>query len=167
MADYRLKCVVDANLLIDLEFGRILIDFFKLPFIFITPREIFAELQTIDTTILARLGLRKSKTMDYQDLEAIRLRAIYRKTSFNDLLTLVTAKANGAMLLTGDRYLRIAAIQEKVLTHGTLWVLDEMVRLNIISPQQAAKALRLMLDNNRRLPIDECTVRFNEWLPNS
>ena len=62
----------------------------------------------------------------------------------------------GASLLTGDRHLRAAAEQEGVPVHGTLWLLDEMVRLAVVSPRLAAQALERMLERGSRLPLDEC-----------
>ncbi len=68
----------------------------------------------------------------------------------------------GTSLLTGDRHLREAATQEGVAVHGTLWLLDELVRLGTIVPLQAA-ALEHMLAHGRRLPQDECQKRIERW----
>ncbi len=44
MADYPSRCVVDTGLLIDLYIGKIMVDFFKLPFDFVAPDVIVSEL---------------------------------------------------------------------------------------------------------------------------
>jgi len=84
-------------------------------------------------------------------------------TFVNDLLALVLARALEATLLTGDRHLRRVAAQEGVDVHGTLWVLDEMVRLEVITPPQATQALERMLAQARRLPRAECQRRLRQW----
>jgi hypothetical protein len=59
MADYPLRCVVDTSLLIDLYIGKIMVDFFKLPFIFATPDVIIAELHEPNGKQLIELGLQQ------------------------------------------------------------------------------------------------------------
>jgi uncharacterized protein YacL len=165
MADYPSTVyIVDTNLLLDLCIGEIIVYFFKLSHTFITPDVILAELQTVDPRILIELGLKQSELTGDSILKVIHLRTQYRQLSINDLFALVTAQLMGGTLLTGDGNLRKAAHQEGVLVHGTLWVLDEMVRLAIISGSKAAEALTLMCDNGSRFPQDECNKRLREWL---
>jgi predicted nucleic acid-binding protein len=68
-----------------------------------------------------------------------------------------------AILLTGDRHLTEAANREGVATHGTLWVLDEMVRLGIVARGKAAQALEQMLERGSRLPQAGCEKRLQQW----
>ncbi|MGQ9513005.1 DUF3368 domain-containing protein, partial [Thermodesulfitimonas sp.] len=76
---------------------------------------------------------------------------------------LALAKARGGVLLTGDRYLRKAAEQEKVPVHGTLWILDELIRRHATTPPEAAQALKKMRAKRRRLPRAECERRLKKW----
>src|SRR5450755_5062867 len=46
---------------------------------------------------------------------------------------------------------------------GTLWILDEMVRLEIISSVQAMATLKSMCEQGSRLPQDECDRRLQSW----
>jgi rRNA-processing protein FCF1 len=163
MVDYLSICVVDTSLLIDLYIGNLLVEFFKLPYSFVAPDVIIAELQTPDSKMLLELGLRQSELVGRQVLEVVKLRALYNQPSVNDLFALVTARISNATLLTSDGNLRKVAHQERIPTHGTLWILDEMVRLEVISCIQAAKALKLMCEKGSRLPLDECNKRFREW----
>jgi hypothetical protein len=64
-----------------------------------------------------------------------------------------------SQLLTGDRHLTEAADREGVTAHGTLWLLDEMVRLMVVAPVQAAQALERMLERGSRLARVECQKR--------
>jgi predicted nucleic acid-binding protein len=164
MEDSLSICVVDTNLLIDLYFGKIIVPFFALPYAFIAPDVIIAELKSIDCSILIRLGLQKYELTGKQVQNVLQLRAQHRQLSVNDLFALVTAQSLKAILLTGDKNLRNLAEQNKISTHGTLWVLDEMVTIKVISPLQAAEALKLLCEKGGRLPIDECNYRLKSWL---
>jgi predicted nucleic acid-binding protein len=163
MEDYLPIYVVDTSLLRDLHVGKIIAKLFELPYRFIAPDVILAELQTIDNKMLIKLGLRESELTGQQVLQVFQLREQYKHPSVNDLFALVTAQSLNATLLTGDRNLRRAAELEEVTIHGTLWVLDEMVRLEIISPAQAIEALILMDEKGSRLPQEECDKRLKQW----
>ncbi len=163
MADYPSICVVDTSLLIDLHVGKIIVKLFELPYSFIAPDVIVAELQTIDNKMLLKLGLQESELSGQQVLKVWQLREQYKHPSVNDLFALITAQSINAILLTGDGNLRRAAELEGVPIHGTLWVLDEMVRLEIISLAQATEALNLMREKGSRLPQTECDKRLKNW----
>jgi predicted nucleic acid-binding protein len=144
--------VVDTSIFVDLSAGEVITEFFQLPCSFVTPVAIITELREPSSKLLMELGLQKSNLSEDHVLEATQLNQQYRGPSINDLLTLVLARTLETALLTSDRGLRKAAQQEGILTHGTLWVLDEMVQLEIISQSRAASALKLMLTKKRRLP---------------
>jgi rRNA-processing protein FCF1 len=165
MADYLfLKCVVDTSLLIDLYIGNILAEFFRLPYSFIAPDVILAELQTVESKTLLNLGLLQSELPGHHVLEVLRLRERYHQPSVNDLFALVTARVIKATLLTNDKSLRKAACAEGIEVHGTLWVLDEMVRMEILTAYQAAAGLQLMCLQGSRLPLTACQQRLQCWL---
>jgi rRNA-processing protein FCF1 len=163
MEDSPSICVVDTSLLIDIHFGKIVVPFFTLPYSFVAPDVIIAELKSIDSSMLIKLGLKKCELTGNQIQEVLQFRSRHRQPSVNDLFAFVTARSLRAILLTGDRNLRKLAEQEGILTHGTLWVLDEMIRLKIISPLQTAEALKLICERGSRLPVDECNHRLKNW----
>lgn len=159
----RLKYVVDACLWIDLNFGGITTELFKLPFEIISPDVILEELESCDPDELRRLGVIEA-SLSPEDMEALtRLRITYSKPGLNDLAALTVAKQQNLHLMTGDGDLREAAKVESVKTVGILWVLDMLVEEQIIDPYKAAEALEKMLNNNARLPKAECNKRFNKW----
>ena len=164
MVDYPLRCVVDTSLLIDLYIGKIMVDFFKLPFDFVAPDVIVSELHEPNGKQLMELGLQDRELTGDQILEVILLRKQYRQPSVNDLFALVLARILEATLLTNDGNLRKVAQHEGILTHGTLWVLDEMVQIKIIPPFQAIDALSAMRERGSRFPQDECDKRIRKWL---
>ncbi|HEY77354.1 MAG TPA: DUF3368 domain-containing protein [Thermoflexia bacterium] len=156
-------CVVDANILIDLHVGGVLREAFSLSIRLVAPDVVIGELEVPDGERLLEYGLESQMLSGEQVQEVVRLRARYRAVSANDLSALVLARALQAPLLTGDRHLREAARQEGVAVHGTLWLLDEMVRCGVIVPPRAAEALERMLNRGSRLPWAECQRRTRRW----
>ena len=165
MMDSPPLCVVDANILIDLHTGGLLWEFFRLPFRLVAPDVIIAELHDPNGEMLTEHGLQSETLSGAQVQEVASLVARHRRVSANDLFALVLARTLKAMLLTGDRRLRQIAAQQGVVVHGTLWVLDEMVQLEVIAPPQAAQALEQMLAQGSRLPQAECQRRLRQWRP--
>jgi predicted nucleic acid-binding protein len=163
MQDSPPLCIVDANILIDLHVGGLLQELFRLPFRLAAPDVIIAELDEPDGEALVEYGLESIELVGEQVLEVAELLSRYRSVSTSDLFALVLARTHKATLLTGDRHLTEMATQEGVAVHGILWVLDEMVRLGVVSPVQAAQALRQMLKQGSRLPQTECQKRLRRW----
>ena len=157
---------VDANILIDLHVGGLLRLLFRLPYRFVTPDMVAAELEEPDGEMVVGLGLGQETLSGEQVLENVGLRGIYRGVSAKDVAALLLARDRGITLLTGDRHLRRAAEQEGVPIHGTLWVMDEMLRLGVIKESAAAASLEKMLRRGSRLPIEECRRRLKRWKSN-
>lgn len=124
---------------------------------------IIAELEAPDGESLIRYGLESVELSGEQVSAVIALRADNRRVSVNDLFALVLARHQGVTLLTGDRRLRQLAERQQITVHGTLWILDEMVRLNTASPQLAGTGLTSMLASGSRLPATECLRRLHLW----
>jgi hypothetical protein len=163
MKDSPLLCIVDANILIDLHIGGLLRELFRLPLNLAAPDVIVGELCEPEGEVLVGYGLESVELAGDQVLEVTTLLPRYRSVSTNDLFALFLARTQKATLLTGDRHLSEVAYQEGVTVHGTLWVLDEMVRLGIVASVQAAQALEQMLEQGSRLPRAECQRRLREW----
>jgi predicted nucleic acid-binding protein len=155
--------VVDTGVLIDLHAGGLLKAVFQLPLFLLAPDVLVAELQQPDGNLLLDYGLARIELSGAEVQEVYRLVALYQGPSVNDLFALALAKTLGASLLTGDRHLRAAAEQEGVPVHGTLCLLDEMVRLAVVPPRLAAQALERMLEHGSRLPLNECQERLERW----
>ena len=76
----------------------------------------------------------------------------YRKPSRNDCFALALAKHHQCPLLTGDKDLRAAAENEAVVVMGTVWLLKQLVILQLITADEARTSLTLMKNAGRRLP---------------
>ena len=96
-------------------------------------------------------------------IELAQLRSSHRYLSVIDLASFLLAKSLDAILLTGDSRLYELATTNRLSVHGVLWLLDEMVRLRVLVPDQVAGALRKMLEAGARLPLDECRKRLSDW----
>ena len=48
---------------------------------------------------------------------------------------------------------------------GILWILDELVRLNVTTPGETMNYLKYLMGKNKRLPLDECAKRMKAWEP--
>ncbi|SHJ00209.1 PIN domain-containing protein [Desulfofundulus thermosubterraneus] len=163
MTDFPPTLVVDANIWIDLDAGELLPLIFHLPFRLVSPDVIVAELKKPNGKELVKMGLLSVELGRSQIEEVMRLRSAHRKPGTVDLFALALAKTEGLTLLTGDKNLRVAARKECVTVHGTLWLLEQLVKYRIISVREAAEALAKMITKGSRLPLDECKRCLKRW----
>ena len=163
MRDSPPRYVVDTNVFIDCHRGGLLGAMFALPFRFLAPDVIVEELEAPDGQQLLAWGLHRIASSGDQVVAVADLAAVHRRPSINDLFAFVVAGATGATLLTGDGALREMAESEGMTVHGTLWLLDELVRLDIVRGRQAAEGLERMVASGRRLPESECQPRIQRW----
>jgi predicted nucleic acid-binding protein len=163
MKDSRSRLVVDTSVIIDFIRAGIDENIFRLPFQFVTPDVVLAELENSDSSRLVEFGLISSELDGGQLKEVGFLRQYNIKISFNDICALILASYLNVTLLTGDKNLNKLAQKHNVKVHGTLWVLDELIQLTQLSERQAAIALRQMINSGSRLPEDECNKRLRLW----
>lgn len=164
MATSLSSCVVDTNIIIDLHRGGVLREFFRLPYTIFAPDVIVAELLEPAGKILLDLGLQSMGFSGAEVMRVIELSRNHPEVSINDLFAMQLAEIEGIMLLTGDKRLRRIAEQEHDLqVHGTLWVLDQLIKRKLIPPSEAFNALRRMIQSGSRLPKPECERRIHKW----
>jgi hypothetical protein len=155
--------VTDTNIWIDLENGGILLEVFHLPYQFLIPDFAIRELIHPRWEALEVLGLRSHELPAEQVVELLQLRQIHKSLSMIDLAAFLLAKILEATLITGDWRLNALAISSGLSVHGALWLLDEMVHFTVLTPGQAAVALKRMLEQGARLPAEECSNRLSKW----
>jgi predicted nucleic acid-binding protein len=162
--DSRYRLVTDASILFDAVKGGILHEMFQLPFIFITSDFVaYRELKTPPLSSFEKAGIRIEELSGSQIRMLEEIHISYRNLSVNDISVYILAKDLSVTLVTGDDALRRYAESSGVQVHGILWILDELVRNEIIRKTDAAIALRRMLDHGCRLPKTECDDRFSRW----
>lgn len=149
--------ISDANILIDMETGGLIRPMFQLDATFAVPNTLFEEELRGHHSNLLSHGLRSlelsSKTVEYAD--QLVAKHLASGASINDLLALALAWQEKCPLLSGDTKLRIAAEQEKIEIHGTLWLIGQMHDARVIVARQAAAAYHRMRESGRRLPWEE------------
>jgi len=122
------------------------------------------ELETIDAPTLLSYGFQTVQLSPEEMLSLQNYRTRFKALSVGDLSCLVYAENHNAVIIAGDKNLRALATQKMIEVHGSLWLLDELIELGIITPAKAAAALKLMLENDAWLPLDECEMRMKAWL---
>lgn len=144
--------ISDANILIDLEEGELIEQLFQLPFKFSIPDILFEEELDEQHGYLVDLGLKLKGLSGESMLYGMELTQRYTNPSRNDCFALALAKQENCPLLTGDKALRCAAANEAVMVQGTLWVVEQLVRQQLVSIDQARSAYEKMKQAGRRLP---------------
>ncbi|HJW91816.1 MAG TPA: hypothetical protein VJ436_14360 [Anaerolineales bacterium] len=155
--------VTDTNIWIDLEHGNVLEDVFQLPYQFITPDFARMELLSIECQRLESLGLNFVELRPKLVSKLYQVRDRYRALSVIDLAAFLLAKDLSATLVTGDRRLIELAKSNQLTVHGVIWLLDEVVSLDVLAPVKAAAALQRMIELGARLPQDEYRRRLSIW----
>ena len=157
---YRSLCVTDTNVWIDLEAAGLIELAFQLPLDLQAPDVVVAELVRPAGENLIRQGLKERELTGAEVLEVALLAVRHRRPSRVDLFALALARSEKAVLLTGDRHLREAAEGEGVEVHGTLWLIDLMIRESLLSPEEADRRLQQARDQGRRLPARSQGVHY-------
>lgn len=163
MWEEKQRLVIDTSVCIDIFNGDVLGEVVGLPYVFLLPDVIIAELENPPGVTFTDAGFTASGTAADQMHVVSELSEKYKKPSRNDVFALATAKGKGLPLLTGDKDLRNAAKKEKVEVHGTIWILDRLVEESILPPTAAVDALEKMLAARARLPAKECEERLKRW----
>jgi len=145
--------VSDANVLIDLEEGKITKELFALPYHILIPDVLFEEELKQRHSHLLDFGLEKKSLQSDYVSKVFEFSQRYSRPSKNDLFALCLALQEEAILLTGDRQLCEAADNVNVLHHGTIWLVAQMIEASIISLLQAENAFEEMLSAGSRLPV--------------
>lgn len=156
-----LLLISDANILIDLECADLSKTVFALGYRFGVPDVLFAEELEEQHAHLLALGLETLGLSPEVIANVERLADKYRKPSRNDLFALALALAEQCPLLTGDAALRSAAKKEGADTKGTLWLIEEMIKRDLMSVAEGRAAYELMKSQGRRLPWDEAHARLD------
>ncbi len=162
--------VNDANILIDLLELQLLPQFFALEFEFFTTTLILEELLDEQQLLLKpylEQGILIAEEMTAIDLEAIKaIEKLKPKLSQQDCSAYHQARSKQGTLVTSDNVLRKFALATNIEVHGHLWVLDQMVEQQTLTPLTASQKLTELCDNintQLRLPKAECDQRHQVW----
>lgn len=156
--------ISDANILIDIEEGKIVDKIFSLPYQFITPDILYyEELEDQHSHLIEQGLLLASLTPESVDhLQTIIIN--HAKPSRYDCMALVLAQQEECPLLTGDKDLRLSAEVERVEVKGTIWLVEQLVTEGIITIDNARESYQLMEACDRRLPFPLAYERLNNLI---
>src|SRR5438067_940767 len=159
--------VKDACVLIDLVNGGLLDAWFRLGIETFTTdlviRQVKADLQWKAVSVFIEAGLLRIETLTGEQIERMGRTHADVRLGIEDQSAIFLAIERNAILLTGDRRLRIEAGKHKVDVRGLLWILDELVARSVIPPALAALRLQAMRESGARLPKEECEERLRRW----
>ena len=157
-------CVTDANIWIDLHNADLLDAVFELEHTWRTPDIVVRdEVLTVDRSLLVELGL-DVRTLSGKELNQIAtLNGRYPNPSPKDLAVLVVADVDEGIVVTGDAPLRAVAEAEDATVHGVLWILDQLVDQDVITPVRATAALDAMIQQGSHLPEEHVRERLRRW----
>lgn len=152
--------ISDANILIDLEVCGLTAGFLSLPFEIGVPDFIFFEELQDQHPLLLKYGLKILDGDSDTISDTLKLSSRYKKPKRNDIYALSMAKHRNGVLLTGDMDLRNAAEQEGIVVHGTIWIIEELVKRNMITIGIAKQAYHVLEQSRRRLPFGDAHRRL-------
>lgn len=162
-----LVLISDANVLIDLEVGKIIERIFRLNATVAVPDVLFVEELAVQHAGLVAQGLQVRQLTAEALIQVMIWQALYPKPSRNDLLAFALAWQEGGILLTGDRDLRQAVAAEcnrpdgaPVEIHGTFWIIEQLLANDLITDAESRASVERMKQGKRRLPWD----RFGEHM---
>lgn len=157
----------DTNVWIDFATINRLYLPFKLPYTFLMNEEAISnellQPKGLGASLL-ELGLQSVELTEEEFFLAEELNLKYRKPSIYDCIALAIAKYRGITLLTGDRALRKAAIQEGIEVMGSLKILDLLFDNNLIDATEYLICLEAFKINNGkkiRLPLSALQERMD------
>jgi len=155
--------ISDANIIIDMEVGRLIDAMFRLPFEYATPESLFVQELRATHTDLVERGL-QLETLPPKMIDRVQaLGQQYKGVSSHDLEALVLAKHRDAPLLTGDKKLRLVCLEENIDVRGTLWLVEQLFQSELITANDASAAYDCMVEDGSRLPWDKVERQLNRF----
>lgn len=163
--------VTDACIFIDLLLLDLIQPFFALNIEVHTSLDVFYELNDDQRRTLSEfitLGKLTVHTIHSPDRLAMLEYEFPRSLSEMDCTVLYLAARLEAMVLSSDKVVRNYAKTHSIDYHGMLWIFDQMVSNDCISPTTAiSKLRRLMTSNyiyqNNAILLEEMNKRLKMW----
>ncbi|MCD8435978.1 PIN domain-containing protein [Tenacibaculum dicentrarchi] len=164
-----MKIVInDANILIDLAKLDLLDVFSKLPFDLYTTDFVYEELneeQRSPVSVLHQNGYLKiietEEIIDFQNITELLNSS--SGLSFEDCSVWYYSQKLSGTLLTGDGKLRKQVTKQGIEVRGIIYILDELVRKNLLDFPIAIKKIKELFLLNNRLPRKEIDKRIEYW----
>jgi hypothetical protein len=158
--------VTDANIFIDLIKLELLGFLFDLDVEVHTTYEVYYQLNDnqekvaknfVQSKALTLYSLTSDELGDLNDTDFPKGLEIADKTIY-----LYAVKTDG-FVLSGDNKLRKFCEAKLQKVNGILWVFDQFHQKKLLTPNELANKLKILVQFNPRLPMEECNTRINRW----
>jgi rRNA-processing protein FCF1 len=160
----------DTNIFLDLYDIGLLDDFFQLPIRVHTVDFVINEITRPEQQKVIQLLIDRGILVvkDYPSTSIPNLYQFNQECGGNLTLTDSTViyyaqSLAGCRILTGDRQLRNRAEERGIMVSGILYVFDQLVEHNLVSPYEASQKLEALFRINARLPKREIEIRLEKW----
>ena len=156
--------VTDANIFIDLYYAGLLKLMPSLGLSIVTTQLVADELnneQQVDLQLLASSYTLQIREISLQEIQGFQLPL---GLSLPDRSVICLAVRENGVLVSGDGLVRRTAGNFGIDVRGLLWLFDEFVSMNLISPLEAAEKLEfLVVEKGSRQPTLEYNARLESW----
>lgn len=153
--------ITDANIFIDLYELGLLESFFHLPFDIHTTTFILEELDTECSLLIQK----HSSVLYISSEEKVEIENIAWASgfSFPDKSILYLAKRDNMMVFTGEKKMTSWCQNHGLRSHGILFVLEQFIIANILTPSATADKLTALMTINQWLPVEICLELIERW----
>jgi len=162
-----LLAISDASVLVDMADSNLLGPLTRLPYRFVVPDFVVKEItlhtqkEVVDKLVGAkRLWVLTASADELRLMDA--LLQDYPALSFADCSVVILAERHKALILTNDSRMRKISERRRLVCHGTLWIIEQLMREAVVTAAQARRALLLLIEVNPRLPKTECDRLLRE-----
>jgi predicted nucleic acid-binding protein len=156
--------VTDANIFIDLFYAGLLDLMPRLGLTIVTTQLVADELnaeQQLHLQLLIEENTLEIRDISLQDIKNLPLPM---GLSLPDRSVICLAIQEKGVLVSGDGLVRRTAGNFGIDVRGLLWLFDEFVSLDLISPLEAAEKLEfLVIEKGSRQPNSEYITRLEKW----
>lgn len=153
----------DANILIDIVQLDLVGPFLALEFEMYTTDFVFEELESFQKEVLISEKLIILKTNENELLHILELTTQHNGLSFEDCSVWYYAQKMEGVLITGDGRLRTKAKAAGIEVKGIIYIIEEIMRQNILEKLICVEKLEALKILNNRLPIAEIDRRIELW----
>jgi len=148
----------------DLHSGNILGLIFSLEHSFWTTDLVKNELKSLRVERWEQIGLSVCELTGRQVEELAVLCDLHGRMGIPDISTIVLARSKAAALVTRDHGLRQLAATQGIKTIHSLEVIEELVCSEVLTPGDAADALRQIMDRRgKKFPQRRSLELIREW----
>lgn len=156
--------VTDANIFIDLIYSGLLDQLPRLGLQLATTELILDELDTAQQSSVRELVDQGCLVIHEVGIMEVNALNLPRGLSLPDKSVLTLAFRSGDKLLSGDGLVRKTAQNMGISVYGLLWLFDELVAAEVITPGTAVEKLVFLVEEkNSRQPEAEYKHRIERW----